>query len=166
MITTGAAIETVAVRADATPPTLTVEGDYGRPTPTVGEGAKAGAVAGVDATGQAVAEALEEDPRVLLFAPVMLPIVTACAIVFIFFGGFGAWAAFAPLDSAAIAPGHVTVAGNRKTVQHLEGGIIEQLLVKEDDELEANQVLIRLDDTQPRATLELLRGRHDTFLQG
>ncbi len=95
--------------------------------------------------------------------PVMLPIVTACAIVFIFFGGFGAWAAFAPLDSAAIAPGHVTVAGNRKTVQHLEGGIIEQLLVKEDDELEANQVLIRLDDTQPRATLELLRGRHDTL---
>jgi HlyD family type I secretion membrane fusion protein len=95
--------------------------------------------------------------------PVLLPIVAACAIVLVFFGGFGAWAALAPLDSAAIAPGHVTVAGNRKTVQHLEGGIIKQLLVKESDELEANQILIRLDDTQPRATLELLRGRHDTL---
>jgi len=95
--------------------------------------------------------------------PVLLPIVTAGVIVLVFFGGFGAWAALAPLDSAAIAPGRVTVAGNRKTVQHLEGGIIEQLLVKEGDELEAGQVLIRLDDTQPRARLELLRGRHDTL---
>ncbi len=95
--------------------------------------------------------------------PVLLPIVTACAIVLVFFGGFGAWAALAPLDSAAIALGHVTVAGNRKTVQHLEGGIIDQLLIKEGDELEANQILIRLDDTQPRATMELLRGRHDTL---
>ncbi len=95
--------------------------------------------------------------------PVLLPIVTACAIVFVFIGGFGAWAALAPLDSAAIALGHVTVAGNRKTVQHLEGGIIDQLLIKEGDELEANQILIRLDDTQPRATMELLRGRHDTL---
>jgi HlyD family type I secretion membrane fusion protein len=95
--------------------------------------------------------------------PILLPIMTACAIVLVFFGGFGAWAALAPLDSAAIAPGRVTVAGNRKTVQHLEGGIIEQLLVKEGDELEADQVLIRLDDTQPRARLELLRGRHDTL---
>lgn len=76
-----AAIETVAVRADATPPTLTVEGDYGRPIPTVGEGAKAGAVAGVGATGQAVAEALEEDPRVLLFAPVMLPIAVVAGTI-------------------------------------------------------------------------------------
>jgi len=95
--------------------------------------------------------------------PVLLPIVTACAIVLVFFGGFGVWAALAPLDSAAIAPGQVTVAGNRKTVQHLEGGIIRQLLVKEGDELEANQILIRLDDTQPRAMLELLRSRHDTL---
>jgi HlyD family type I secretion membrane fusion protein len=96
--------------------------------------------------------------------PVLLPIVTACVIVFVFIGGFGTWAAFAPLNSAAIALGHVTVAGNRKTVQHLEGGIIKQLLVKEGDELEAHQILIRLDDTQPRATLELLRGRYDTML--
>lgn len=72
-----AAIETVAVRADATPPTLTVEGDYGRPMPTAGEGAKAGAVAGVGATGQAVAE----DPRVLLFAPVMLPIAVVAGTI-------------------------------------------------------------------------------------
>ena len=39
------------------------------------------------------------------------------------FGGFGTWAAFAPLSSAAIAPGIVVVDSNRKSVQHLEGGV-------------------------------------------
>ncbi len=48
-------------------------------------------------------------------------IVTGLVIIVLFFGGFGSWAALAPLDSAAIAPGVVSVAGNRKTIQHLEG---------------------------------------------
>ena len=96
--------------------------------------------------------------------PVRRPILIAIVVILVFFCGIGAWAALAPLDSAAIAPGKVTVASNRKTVQHLEGGIIRELLVKEGDELEADQVIIRLDDTQARATLELLRSRQDTLL--
>jgi HlyD family type I secretion membrane fusion protein len=96
--------------------------------------------------------------------PVGRPILIAVIVILMFFGGIGAWAAFAPLDSAAIAPGKVTVASNRKTVQHLEGGIIRELLVKEGDAIEQGQVIIRLDDTQTRATLELLRGRQDTLL--
>ena len=44
------------------------------------------------------------------------------------FGGFGIWAALAPLTSAAVAPGVVKVDTYRKTVQHLEGGIIRQIL--------------------------------------
>ena len=96
--------------------------------------------------------------------PVRRPILIAIIIVLVFFCGIGTWAAFAPLDSAAIAPGKVTVASNRKTVQHLEGGIIRELRVKEGDALEAGQVIIRLDDTQTRANLELLSSRQDTLL--
>jgi HlyD family secretion protein/epimerase transport system membrane fusion protein len=58
----------------------------------------------------------------------------------------------------------VTVASNRKTVQHLEGGIVKALLVKEGDAVAEGQVLIQLDDTQARARLELLRGRYDKLL--
>jgi len=96
--------------------------------------------------------------------PVLRLMVVAGVIIAAFFCGIGAWAALAPLDSAAVATGRVTVAGNRKTVQHLEGGIVEELRVTEGDRLEAGQVLIRLDDTQARANLELLRGRHDALL--
>jgi HlyD family type I secretion membrane fusion protein len=96
--------------------------------------------------------------------PVGRPLLAAVIIILIFFGGFGAWAVLAPLDSAALAPGRVTVASNRKTVQHLEGGIVKELLVKEGDAVAGDQVLIRLDDTQARARLELLRSRYDTLL--
>jgi HlyD family type I secretion membrane fusion protein len=96
--------------------------------------------------------------------PVRRPLLAAILIILIFFGGFGTWAALAPLDSAAQAPGRVTVASNRKTVQHLEGGIVKVLLVKEGDAVAEGQVLIQLDDTQSRARLELLRGRYDKLL--
>ena len=49
------------------------------------------------------------------------------AILFLVFGVFGSWACLAPLESAALAPGVVTVKSYRKTVQHLEGGIVHAL---------------------------------------
>ncbi len=73
--------------------------------------------------------------------------------VFVFLGG---WAAFAPLDSAAIAPGSVVLDDNKKTIQHLEGGIISEILVKEGDSAEAGQPLIRLSGTTARARQEIL----------
>ena len=88
------------------------------------------------------------------------PVVLAgAAVVVAFFGGFGSWVAFAELDSAAIAPGLVAVASNRKTIQHLEGGIVGEILVREGETVRAGQPLIRLEATQARATQELLRGR-------
>lgn len=80
-------------------------------------------------------------------------------VLFLFFGVFGSWAAFAPLDSAAVASGIVSVDTNRKTVQHLEGGIVGAILVRDGDVVEAGQVLIRLDETQARASYDLLYGR-------
>jgi len=73
------------------------------------------------------------------------------AIVFVTFGLFGAWAMFAPLDSAALAPGVVTVQSYRKTVQHLEGGIVRELHARDGDVVSAGDPLIVLDDTQIRA---------------
>lgn len=85
-------------------------------------------------------------------------------VVFMIFGVFGAWAATAPLDSAALAPGHVSVKGNRKTVQHLEGGIVKQLYVKDGDIVNTNDPLMRLDDTQSKAELQILKGQYAVLL--
>ena len=73
------------------------------------------------------------------------------------FGGFGTWAAFAPLSSAAIAPGVVVVDSNRKSVQHLEGGVIREILVRDGDVVEQGQVLLRLDGASVRAAMAALR---------
>lgn len=87
------------------------------------------------------------------------PMALAGAVVALFFGGFAAWAAFAPLESAAIAPGALGVSGERKTVQHLEGGIVARIEVAEGDAVAAGQILLVLDDTQPRAALARLESR-------
>lgn len=73
------------------------------------------------------------------------------------FGGFGTWAAFAPLSSAAIAPGIVVVDSNRKSVQHLEGGVIREILVRDGDVVEQGQVLLRLDGASVRAAMAALQ---------
>ena len=73
--------------------------------------------------------------------------------------GFGVWAAFAPLESAAIAFGVVESESSRKTIQHLEGGIIREIRVKEGDLVRAGQTLISLDDTKARAEVQSLQGQ-------
>lgn len=75
-------------------------------------------------------------------------------IVFVTFGLFGTWAAFAPLDSAAYAPGVVTVQTYRKTVQHLEGGIVKDVLAHDGDIVKKGDPIIVLDDAQLKAEYE------------
>lgn len=69
----------------------------------------------------------------------------------LFFGGIGSWAALAPLSGAVIANGTLEVHGNRKTLQHREGGIVAALLVQDGGAVQQGQVLIQLDDTQAMA---------------
>jgi HlyD family secretion protein len=88
------------------------------------------------------------------------PIVVGLAVMAVFVSGFGTWAALAPLSGAAIAFGVVSPDGNRKTVQHLEGGIIREILVKDGREVRAGETLIRLDDTAARADHDRLLARH------
>lgn len=66
-------------------------------------------------------------------------------------GAFMVWAIFAPLSEGVPAHGFIKVEGNRKTVQHLAGGIIEEIMIKEGDRVVANQPLMRLNETQLKA---------------
>jgi membrane fusion protein, protease secretion system len=73
------------------------------------------------------------------------------------FGGFLLWGALAPLDKGVPVSGNVVVAGSRQAVQHPAGGVIEQLLVRDGDRVDAGQVLLRLDATQAQAQQGSLR---------
>lgn len=98
--------------------------------------------------------AVPERPPV---GPLLLAGLLALAIGI---GGFGLWAANAPLSSAAVARGVITVDGNRKVVQHLEGGSIAELRVREGDRVRAGQLLMRLDDLEAKALHDVLEGQH------
>jgi epimerase transport system membrane fusion protein len=87
--------------------------------------------------------------------------MAGAAIMAAFFLGLGGWAAFAPLNSAAVAPAVVKVEGNRKSVQHLEGGIVKELRVSEGDKVATEQTLILLDDTQARAAVDVYSKQYD-----
>jgi HlyD family secretion protein len=82
----------------------------------------------------------------------------------VFFGAFVAWSVLAPLTEAAIAPGMIKVEGTRRTVQHLEGGIVREILVRDGDRVTAGQTLVRLDDIRSGADLETLRSQRWSFL--
>jgi epimerase transport system membrane fusion protein len=84
-------------------------------------------------------------------------------ILIVTFGILGTWGYLAPIDSAALAPGYVAVKSHRKTVQHLDGGIVSQLLAKDGDVVKAGDVLLILDGTEVKAQLEILRGQHITL---
>ena len=81
------------------------------------------------------------------------------ALIVVFVLGGGAWAALAPLDSAALAPGTVQVTGKRKAVQHLEGGIVSEIYVTSGEAVISGQPLVRLDAAMDRADLQIVEGR-------
>lgn len=87
------------------------------------------------------------------------PMLIGLALIALFGGGFGTWAALAPLASAAIAPGVVSPQGSRRTVQHLEGGIIESILVEEGSVVRAGDPLLVLSDTKARSERDILVNR-------
>lgn len=84
---------------------------------------------------------------------------TGNLLVFGFVVGLGAWSTYAPLESAAIAVGTVESESSRKTIQHLEGGIIREILVADGDVVRTGQTLIVLEDTKARAEAQSLQGQ-------
>jgi len=75
-------------------------------------------------------------------------------------GGFCLWAAVAPLDEGVPTAGTVVIDTKRKAVQHLVGGIVDEVLVREGQMVEKDQVLMRLDDAVSRANFESIRQRY------
>lgn len=99
------------------------------------------------------------DEAVSLADAVRRPRLLGYAALLVFFGGFGTWAALTPLASAAVSPGVVSPDGSRKTIAHLEGGIVRELAVREGDVVYEGQMLVTLEDVQARAEFEALRER-------
>ncbi|CDX39611.1 conserved membrane hypothetical protein [Mesorhizobium plurifarium] len=108
-----------------------------------------GAVAASQKTGNA--KSLAEITRF----PRRLGIMAVAVFVLV----LGGWSVFAPLASAALAPGVISPDGHRQTVQHLEGGIIRTIHVREGDLVKAGTPLVTLDDTKAKALDAELRER-------
>ena len=98
-----------------------------------------------------------EHPR----APIWRPLRLALFTILFGIGGVFGWGAFAMIDSAVVASGTLMVELNRRIVQHLEGGIVGEVLVREGDNVTAGQPLIRLDDTRVRAGLNVVQDETD-----
>jgi HlyD family secretion protein len=94
-------------------------------------------------------------PRDLVHGPSRVggTIITAFLAVFML------WSIFAPLSSGAVAPGTIAPDGSVRTVQHLEGGIVERIFVREGDEVEAGEPLLALKQVQSAADVEALLDR-------
>lgn len=87
------------------------------------------------------------------------------AALAVFVAIFALWSALAPLDGAAVATGLLRAdGGGRRTVQHLEGGIVSRILVREGAQVRAGQPLVLLDDTQSGAQLSALQASYDSLL--
>lgn len=86
-------------------------------------------------------------------------ILSAGVLIALTFVGFGGWAALAPLARGAVASAVVVAEGERKTVQHLEGGLVKEILIKDGDVVKLGQTLLVLDEVQPKAKLESLTAR-------
>jgi HlyD family secretion protein/epimerase transport system membrane fusion protein len=91
-------------------------------------------------------------------------VLIGAGIILAAFVGLGTWAALAPLDSAALAPGNVVVESNRKVVQHPDGGVVERIAVQEGDEVSDQQLLIKLDPTEPQANFTAVREKMNSAL--
>jgi membrane fusion protein, protease secretion system len=80
-------------------------------------------------------------------------------IVLLGVGGFLLWAFIAPLDKGVPVSGTVSVATNRKAVQYIAGGTVEDILVKEGDTVKAGQVLVKMNDTQVRSSYDVSKAQ-------
>lgn len=98
-----------------------------------------------------------EEPK----KPVSADFYTKFGIIVILtvFGGLIFWSVVAPIQGAVTAPGQVVVEGNRKVVQHLDGGTVADILVSEGAKVEQGDIIVRLDDTVAKANLDLVDGQ-------
>lgn len=82
-------------------------------------------------------------------------------VIAVSFGSLAAWSNSARLGTAAIASGTLAVDSHRKSVQHLQGGIIREILVRDGQRVTVGDILLRLDPTQKQSLVDMLRGQVD-----
>lgn len=87
------------------------------------------------------------------------PVLFGFAVIALWIGGFGVWATSAPIDGAVVTQGSFVATGQNKMVQHLEGGILKEVLVREGELVKADQIVARIDDTAAVAKLRRLTQR-------
>ncbi|QFT09348.1 HlyD family type I secretion periplasmic adaptor subunit [Vibrio sp. THAF190c] len=104
-----------------------------------------------------------DDGRKVMFSTLKTQLFIWTVLI-VSLGGFGAWAYLAPLSSAAIAPGVIIVESKRKPIQHLEGGIVQQVHVSDGDLVIKGQPLITLSPTKAQASLLRLRAQWQSDL--
>ncbi|GJE01498.1 HlyD family type I secretion periplasmic adaptor subunit [Methylobacterium isbiliense] len=90
--------------------------------------------------------------------------VAGYALILATFGIMGGWAAVVRLDRAVISPGVVTVESSRKVIQHFEGGMVLDVLVRDGQTVREGDVLLRIDPLQSRASADLFRTQLDAAL--
>jgi HlyD family secretion protein len=90
--------------------------------------------------------------------------LVGCTALVVAFGGVGGWASTTNIAGAVIASGIVVVESSVKKVQHLNGGIVGEILVKEGSKVETGQVVMRRDDTLTRATLGVVQSQLDLYV--
>ncbi|WP_095203552.1 HlyD family type I secretion periplasmic adaptor subunit [Mesorhizobium carmichaelinearum] len=94
---------------------------------------------------------------------IRVPALVGLLIIVAFFGIFGGWAAVAPLNGAVLADAVVKVEGNRKSVQHFDGGTVKEIHVKDGDIVKTGDILLVLDDSKIRSELNLYSQQYALF---
>ncbi len=89
-----------------------------------------------------------------------VPMTLGLIVVLILLGGFGYWAATTNISGAIVASGQIEVDQNRQVVQHLDGGVVAEILVDEGDTVEIGQTLLRLDPTVLQSELVIVEGQY------
>lgn len=87
-------------------------------------------------------------------------IVVGLLLMVVLFGIIGMWAAFVPLATGAVAPGRVISESASKSIQHLEGGIVKEILVREGQKVNAGDVLVRLENVSAESRNEQIRNQY------
>ena len=90
---------------------------------------------------------------------VRAPLICGTVIIATFAGVFGVWAALAPLAGGAVASGVISPEGSKRTIQHLEGGILAAILVRDGDVVAKGQPLVVFEDVKARSRVQMLNAQ-------
>jgi len=91
-------------------------------------------------------------------------ILFGLTVLFIVFGILGGWMYYAPLATSSVASGQVSAGSAKKTVQHLDGGIVKKIYVKDGDSVKKGELLIELEDVQIKENLNILKSQYEDMV--